>query len=78
MIPPSYTLGGGGGHPSCIPSPDWDLTGLALALADPTVPRAALTNPVRDWTGLANWVERVELREKCMHRVAQREAGGFT
>ncbi len=33
-----------------------DFTGLALAQGNPTVPRVALTNPIRDWTGLANWV----------------------
>ena len=34
-----------------------DFTGLALALGYPAVPGVAHTNPVRDKTGLANWVD---------------------
>ncbi len=33
-----------------------DFTGLALARGYPTVPGVARTNPVRDKSGLANWV----------------------
>ena len=37
-----------------------DFTGLALARGNPAVPRVALTNPVRDKTGLANGESVVE------------------
>ncbi len=46
-------------HPQPILGFEWDfvrdLTGFALVLADPTVPRVAHTNPVRDLTGPTNW-----------------------
>ena len=32
-----------------------DSTRLAHAQANPTVPGVARTNPVWDWTGVANW-----------------------
>ena len=38
-----------------------DFTGLALALGYPAVPGVAHTNPVRDKTGLANWVGALSL-----------------